>query len=37
MKYKNKLKWLATMQAWYDKQDQKYKNACKRPGSVKCG
>lgn len=35
MKYKNKVKRLAGFQAWYDKQDNKYKNAHKRPGSVK--
>lgn len=36
MKYKKKLEWLKARQAWYDRQSQNYKNACKRPGSVKC-
>lgn len=35
MKYKKKLKKLEGRQSWYDKQSQSYKNANKRPGSVK--
>ena len=35
MKYKKKLANLKAAQAWWDKQDQKYKDATTRPGSVK--
>lgn len=35
MKYKKKVENLKRAQAWWDKQDQKFKNATTRPGSVK--
>ena len=35
MKYKKKLKNLELAKAWWDKQDQKYKDATTRPGSIK--
>lgn len=35
MKYKKKLANLKAAQAWWDKQDQKYKDATIRPDSVK--
>ena len=35
MKYKKKLANLKAAQAWWDKQDQKYKDATTRPGSIK--
>ena len=35
MKYKHKLANLAAAQAWWDRQDNDYKKATTRPGSVK--
>lgn len=35
MKYKKKLANIKAAQAWWDKQDQKYKDATTRPGSIK--
>lgn len=35
MKYKKKLANLKAAQAWWDKQDQKYKDATTRPRSIK--
>lgn len=35
MKYKKKLANLKAAQAWWDKQDNAYKNSTTRPGSVK--
>ena len=35
MKYKKKLANLKAVQAWWDKQDQKYKDATTRPGGIK--
>lgn len=35
MKYKKKLANLKAAQAWWDKQDQKFKDATTRPGSIK--
>ncbi len=35
MKYKKKLANLKAAQAWWDKQDQKYKDVTTRPGSIK--
>lgn len=35
MKYKKMVKKLQDRQRWYDAQPQSYKNANKRPGSVK--
>ena len=35
MKYKKKLANLKAAQAWWDKQDQKYKDAPTRPGGIK--
>lgn len=35
MKYKKKLANLKAAQAWWDKQDQEYKDATTRPGSIK--
>lgn len=35
MKYKKKLRNLELAKAWWDKQDQHYKDATTRPGSVK--
>lgn len=31
----NRKKYLEAKQKWYDAQPQSYKNACKRPGSIK--
>ena len=35
MKYKKKVEKLLGRQRWYDSQSQSYKNANKRPGSIK--
>lgn len=35
MKYKKKVENLKRAQAWWDKQDQKFKNATTHPGSIK--
>lgn len=35
MKYKKKQAYLATKQAWWDKQIKEYQAANKRPGSIK--
>lgn len=35
MKYKKKLAYLKARLDWYERQPNSYKNACKRPGSVK--
>lgn len=35
MKYRKKLENLKTAQAWWDRQDQRFKNATTRPGSIK--
>lgn len=35
MKYKKKLANLKAAQAWWDKQDQRFKDATTRPGSIK--
>lgn len=37
MKYKKKLANLKAAQTWWDKQDQKYRDATTRPGSIKQG
>lgn len=34
MKYKKKLANLKAAQAWWDKQDQRFKDATTRPGSI---
>lgn len=35
MKYKKRLQWLENKKRWYDAQPQSFKNANKRPGSIK--
>lgn len=35
MKYKKKVQWLKSKQAWWDKQSQSFKDSTTRPGSVK--
>lgn len=35
MKYRKKVINLKAAQAWWDKQDQKFKDATTRPGSIK--
>lgn len=35
VKYKKRLRNLQAAQQWWDKQDQKYKDATTRPGSIK--
>lgn len=35
MKYKKSLQWLETKRKWYDAQSQSFKDANKRPGSIK--
>jgi len=35
MKYRKKVENLKAEQAWWDKQDQRYKDATTRPGSIK--
>ena len=35
MKYKKKLKNIELAKAWWDKQDQKYKDATTRPAGIK--
>ena len=35
MKYKKKVEYLKSRQAWWDKQSKQYQAECKRPGSVK--
>lgn len=35
MKYKKKLAYLKTRQAWWDKQSKSYQAANKKPGSIK--
>ena len=35
MKYKKKLKNLELAKAWWDKQDNKFKDSTTRPGSIK--
>ena len=35
MKYKKKLENLKAEQAWWDKQDNKFKDSTTRPGSIK--
>ena len=34
MKYKKKLKKLELAKAWWDRQDQRYKDTTTRPGSI---
>ena len=35
MKYKKKVEYLKSRQAWWDKQSQSYRDSTTRPGSVK--
>lgn len=35
MKYRKKLENLKAAQAWWDRQDQRFKSATTRPGSIK--
>lgn len=35
MKYKKKVAYLKARIAWWEKQPERYKNACRKPGSVK--
>ena len=35
MKYKNKVKRLQAAIQWYERQNQQYQNAHKKPGSIK--
>lgn len=35
MKAKKRREYLAQKQAWWERQPERYKNACRKPGSVK--